>query len=70
MEKPCIGDNYNIACPYCGKFNHYVCNGRIVNLGTILNFQKECTYCDKIISYRARYEIKVVAFIDNPDSTL
>lgn len=55
------GDNYNIECPHCGRINHYVCNGRKVELEKIIQFEEHCYNCGKLVYYEAKYEISVIA---------
>lgn len=59
--KTCHGDNYNIACPHCGKINHYVDDGVKVEFGKIAIFKKVCNYCQKIVYYRAEYKLEITA---------
>lgn len=61
MKTFCKGDNHNIECPHCGKINHYVCHGKVVEFGKIAVFSKHCFHCGKIVWYQAGYEIAVTA---------
>ena len=66
----CIGDNYNIQCPHCGKTNHSVVVGVRVVLGEIKSLSKECRHCKKTVYYHASYEIKVIAYPEDPIEAL
>ena len=54
------GDNYNIACPYCGKINHYPVKHKF-NKDKVLYFKNRCFHCVKQIRYTARYEMTLLA---------
>lgn len=60
------GDHTNTPCPHCGKTNHYVSSGVVVEYGKITLFQKPCFYCGKTIFYRAQYEIRITAYSYDP----
>lgn len=55
------GDNHNIKCPHCGKTNHYVCENKLVPFDKILEFEKPCTHCGKVVYYWARWSLTVDA---------
>ena len=49
------GDNYNIACPYCGKINHYPVDTMVKSNGKgNYDFTKSCYHCKKVICYRGQ----------------
>lgn len=55
------GNNDNIACPHCGKTNHHVCSGILIQYPNSIHFKKECWLCKAIIYYEANWEITLVA---------
>lgn len=59
------GDNYNIACPHCGKINHYVTHGIKVSHGVITEFIRSCYHCRQNIHYSAQWEITLLAEAQN-----
>ena len=60
------GNSCNISCPHCGKNNHYVTHGHIVELGKIINFTRTYIHCSQIIYFKAQYEIVVTAYGTDP----
>jgi DNA-directed RNA polymerase subunit RPC12/RpoP len=58
------GDNYNIDCPYCGKTNHYVTQGRghKITPDEIAVFSRECWHCKEKIIYQVRMVMSVEAY--------
>jgi len=60
------GDNYNVACPHCGKVNHSVCWGHRIEFNKISCFQKTCTHCGKVVWYHAEWAIELTAYSEDP----
>jgi C4-type Zn-finger protein len=58
------GDNYNIQCPFCDFVIHYVTDGFNIPFESVRVFSKKCPSCNKLIEFRASWEIQVIA--DNP----
>lgn len=63
-----VGDKDMIKCPHCGKNNEMVCRSRFIPIRGCLRFRRICFYCKKVVYYRARYEVKVIAYTKNPFS--
>lgn len=49
------GNRYDVACPHCGKFNHYVDQlaGELVPEKKSVDFDYPCYSCDRVVYYRA-----------------
>lgn len=55
------GDNYNIACPWCGKVLHNAAIGHVVQQGMVSQWRAQCRECDLPIRFSARWELKITA---------
>lgn len=58
MERRTEGDNYNIECPHCGRINHYVCNGKKIELGKAIQFEEYCYNCGRLVYYEVKLEVE------------
>lgn len=63
------GDNYNVNCPYCGKTNHHVTQGRDhkIRPDEIAVFSRECWHCKQKITYQVRMVLSVEAYRGDED---
>lgn len=57
------GDNDNLACPKCGRYNHHVCR-EAPAVGNSKRFLYNCTYCHAKLIIWASWKVCLTASIE------